>query len=152
MLISYRERGRQGTGAGHRRSGSQTSAVSKEDEEKEGCKPDSKGNKTQGWEEKKGDRMAFQNSTIGPQAGMNLKGEGGGGHTRKIGTREGKEIKPQIILITATIHWGLPATTDCFINTSLPPCKVGSGDCQHHLRGGTQGLEKVRKLPKSHKE
>lgn len=106
MLISYRERGRQGTGAGHRRSGSQTSALSKEDEEKEGCKPDSKGNKTQGWEEK-----AFQNSTIGPQARMNLKGEGGGGHTRKMGTRAGKEIKPQIILISATIHWGLPATT-----------------------------------------
>lgn len=96
--------------------------------------------------------MAFQNSTIGPQARMNLKGERGGGHARKMGTRAGKEIKPQIVLITATIHWGFPATADCFITTSLLPCKVGRGGCQHHLRGGTQGLEKLRKLPKSHKE
>lgn len=53
------------------------------------------------WEESKGDTAAFQNSTTGPQARMNLKGEGGGHNDGDKG-RRGDQA--QIILVTATIH------------------------------------------------
>lgn len=50
----------------------------KEEEETDGCKPSSGGMRHGAREEKKGDRRAFQNSTTGPGARMNLKGEGRG--------------------------------------------------------------------------
>lgn len=61
----------------------------------------------------RGDRTAFQNSTTGPQARMNLKGEGRG---QKDGDKGRKESSPPIILIiTATIHKG------CAPHGKLPP-------------------------------
>lgn len=61
-------------------------------EKRRGADPKGWGqDETWGWEEKKRDRTAFQNSTTGPWARMNLKGEGRG---HEDGARAGKEMEP----------------------------------------------------------
>lgn len=52
--------------------------MSREEEEKEGCKPKVGDMRHGVGEGKKGDGTAFQNSTTGPGARMNPKGEGRG--------------------------------------------------------------------------
>lgn len=66
------------------------------------AKPSS-GNQTWARGEERGQKV-FQNSTTGPGARMNLKGEGRGHRDGNKG--KGRRLSPSNLIIAATIHWG----------------------------------------------
>lgn len=94
MLISYRETGRQGTGAGHRRSGFQTSAVSKEDEEKDSANRAGVGEGRDTGGRGTGEREHNGLPEFNHRPSGQNESEGWRAEAMKMGKRAGEETEP----------------------------------------------------------